>query len=166
MLMLDDLAAQRMVRLYLIQARLCGMTDGDAAGGEDPLPADEGGAAARAVLRGTVDELSYARSLLSTALQATGCSAGELLAAGYALRRWAQLQSLSEQQRWWRATRCPHVTLIDGLAGPVAASGRDGAAWGGLVRALRRLALRGPDRVARINDHVIEWIEEHTGDLM
>jgi hypothetical protein len=108
------------------------------------------------------DEATYVAGLVASARQATGCSCEELLAAGYALRQWMQRRSLAEQQAWSRGARCPHVTLIDGLAGAEFTGTGAARAWYSLVAVLRRLVLRGKSRVPVINDYVIDWIEENT----
>jgi hypothetical protein len=162
--MTEDHICRTLVRLYLTQARECGMTtpEGGARAGEG---ADAGTRRAWFAAAEETDEAAYILGLVTTACQVTGCTCADLLAAGYALRQWAQRRTLAEQRAWARATRCPHVTLIDGLASAEFAGSRAERDWYTLAAVLRRVALRGPSRTPIINDYFIDWIEEHTSYL-
>ena len=100
-----------------MQARECGMTmpEGGLARAEEG--ADDEPRRARPAAAEFADQTTYVLSLVTTACQVSGCNCTDLLAAGYALRQWAQRRPLVEQNAWPRGTRCPHVTLVDGLAG-------------------------------------------------
>jgi hypothetical protein len=159
--MIEDPACRTLIRLYLMQARACGMTTPDGGLARAEEGADDAARRARPAAAESADETTYILSLVTTACQVSGCNCADLLTAGYALRQWAQRRPLGEQHAWPRATRCPHVTLIDGLAGAEFAGARMARDWYGLAVALRRVALRGKSRAPVINDYVIDWIEEN-----
>ena len=163
--MIEDPACRTLIRLYLMQARECGMTTPEGGLARAEEGADEGQRRARPAAE-SAEETTYTLSLVMTACQVSGCNCADLLAAGYALRQWAQRRPLAEQHAWPRATRCPHVTLVDGLAGAEFAGARAAdRAWYGLAVALRRVALRGKSRAPVINDYFIDWVEENTDYL-
>jgi hypothetical protein len=112
------------------------------------------------------DERTYAEALVANAQRVSGCSYAELLAAGYALRQWVQRRPLAEQATWLRATQCPHVTLVDGLAAADFTGPRAARDWYTLAAALRRVTLDGHSRIPVLNDYVIDWIKENTAYLV
>lgn len=160
---------QTLVRLYLLQADECNRASSAGATHRDeaPLPGD-GEAADHPASSAALDvseERASAEALISDALRVSGCSCAELLAAGYALRQWVQRRPLADQATWRRATQCPHVTLVDGLAGADFSGHRTARDWYTLAATLRRVTLAGDVRVPLINDYVLDWIEDNTNYL-
>ena len=168
--MSDEVERQTLVRLYLLQAEECNRVSGEVAAhwDEAPLPG-EGEAvddpASSAVLDGS-EERTYAEALIADAQRVSGCSCEELLAAGYALRQWVQRRPVMDQATWLRATQCPHVTLVDGLAAADFSGHRAARDWYSLAALLRRVVLDGHSRVPIINDYVLDWVQENTGYLV
>jgi hypothetical protein len=167
--MSEEMGRQTLVRLYLLQAEECNRVSGEVAAhwDEAPLPGDGAadGPASSALLEES-DERTYAEALIADAQRVSGCSCAELLAAGYALRQWVQHRSVPDQATWLRATQCPHVTLVDGLAAADFSGHRAARDWYSLAALLRRVTLDGHSRVPVINDYVLDWIQENTGYLV
>jgi len=164
----DDTGHQTLVRLYLLQAEECNRASGEMSSHWDEAALPGEGAADDRDLATALDgsdERTYAEALVANAQRVSGCSYAELLAAGYALRQWVQRRPLAEQATWLRATQCPHVTLVDGLAAADFTGSRAARDWYTLVAALRRVTLDGHSRIPVINDYVIDWIEENTSYL-
>ena len=158
-------ARRGLIRLYILQAQHynanappAGAGPGAAAAAEDDPPPAMGPE------RG--EEAAYVEGLVASAERVSGCGCAELLAAGYALRRWAQRRPLAEQHTWARATACPHVTLVDGLASAEFTGTRAARDWYTLAATLRRVTLDGSSRTPVINDYVIEWVEENSDYLV
>ena len=166
----DETECQTLVRLYLLQADECNRVSGEVAAhwDEAPLPGDGAGPddPQAAALLAADDERTYAEALIANAQRVSGCSCAELLAAGYALRQWVQRRPLADQATWLRATQCPHVTLVDGLAAADFAGHRAARDWYILVAALRGVTLDGQTRIPVINDYVIDWVEDNTAYLV
>jgi hypothetical protein len=169
--MSDEMGRQTLVRLYLLQAEECNRVSGEVAAHWDevPLPGDgkEADGPVSVPELEESDERTYAEALIADAQRMSGCSCEELLAAGYALRQWVQHRPVSEQAAWLRATQCPHVTLVDGLAAADFSGHRAARDWYGLAALLRRVTLDGQaSRVPVINDYVIDWVQENTSYLV
>lgn len=166
----DETDCQTLVRLYLLQADESNRASGEVSAHWDEALAPGDGEAADAPASGPAldvsDERTYAEALIGHARRASGCSCADLLAAGYALRQWVQRRPLADQATWARATQCPHVTLVDGLAGADFTGSRAARDWYTLVAALRPITLGGAARVAVINDCVLDWIAENTEYLV
>jgi hypothetical protein len=166
----DETGCQTLVRLYLLQADECNRVSGEVSSQWEEAPPAGDGAEPEvrdaAALLAAGDERTYAEALIANAQRVSGCSCAELLAAGYALRQWVQRRSLADQASWLRATQCPHVTLVDGLAAADFTGHRAARDWYLLVATLRGVTLDGQARVPVINDYVIDWIEGNTTYLV
>lgn len=166
--MTEDTVCRTLVRLYQTQARECGMTAPETGTPRPDEAADDdpGGARrARQLSADPADEAAYIMGLVNAACAQSGCSCADLLAAGYALRRWVQRRTLDEQRTWQRAHRCPHLTLIDGLAGAELAGAHGLRDWYVLAATFRRVTLRGDARGPVLHDCLIEWVEENPQHL-
>lgn len=165
----DDLEYQTLIRLYLLQAEECNRLSSEVSSHWDevPLPGAEGAdPALTAAPPDLSDERTYVEALVANARRVSGCNCAELLAAGYALRQWVQRRPLTDQATWLRASQCPHVTLVDGLAAADFTGSRPARDWFVLVAALRLVTLDGPVRIPVINDYVINWIETNSHYLI
>jgi hypothetical protein len=166
----DETGHQTLVRLYLLQAEECNQASSEVAAHWEEAPlAGDGAVPDPPAASATLDmgeERTYVEALIADAQRASGCSCDELLAAGYAMRQWVQRRPLADQTAWLRATQCPHVTLVDGLAGADFAGHRAARDWYTLAATLRRVTLDGEVRVPLINDYVLDWIEENTHYLV
>jgi hypothetical protein len=167
---MDDETGRRMlVRLYLLQAEEYNRASGEVSSHWDEAALSGDGAADDPELSTALDgseERTYAEALVANARRVSGCNYDELLAAGYALRQWVQRRPLAEQATWLRATQCPHVTLVDGLAAADFTGPRAARDWYTLAAALRRVTLDGHSRIPVLNDYVIDWIKENTTYLV
>ncbi len=158
----EDQEYQTLIRLYLLQAEECNRLSSEVSSHWDevPLLGEESAAdPAPAASLDVSDERTYVEALIANAQRVSGCNCAELLAAGYALRQWVQRRPLADQATWLRASQCPHVTLVDGLAAADFTGTRTARDWFVLVAALRLVTLDGPVRIPVINDYVLNWVE-------
>jgi hypothetical protein len=167
----EDLEYQTLIRLYLLQAEECNRLSSEVSSHWDevPFPGEEGAVADPALAAAppdASDERTYVEALVANAQRVSGCTCAELLAAGYALRQWVQRRPLADQSTWLRASQCPHVTLVDGLAAADFTGSRTARDWFVLVAALRLVTLDGPVRIPVINDYVINWVETNNHYLI
>ncbi len=161
---------QTLIRLYLLQAEECNRLSSEVSShwDEAPPPGEEAAAdhAPASATPAASEERTYVEALVANAQRVSGCTCAELLAAGYALRQWVQRRPLADQATWLRASQCPHVTLVDGLAAADFSGSRPARDWFDLVAALRRVTLNGPVRIPVINDYVINWVETNNHYLI